>query len=86
MTEMTWKFLTKVYDRIEAEMMKSALEALGISAELAQESVGSTIPVSFGKFAEIQIFVPKENFEEASEWLRVYFDGAPADKEDADEL
>ena len=29
MTEMTWELLTKIYDRIEAEMMKAALEALG---------------------------------------------------------
>jgi len=72
MSEMTWKLLTKVYDRIEAEMMKSALEALEISSELAQESVGGTIPVSFGKFAEIQVFVPKEKFEEAREWLETY--------------
>lgn len=74
MTEITWEILTKVYDRIEAEMMKSALEALEISVELAQESVGSTIPVSFGKFAEIQVFVPKEKFEEASKWLKTYID------------
>ena len=43
-----------------------------ISVGLAQESVGSTIPVSFGKFAEVQVFVPKEKFEEASDWLEVY--------------
>ena len=72
MTGMTWEILTKVYDRIEAEMMKSALEALEIPVELAQESVGGSIPVSFGKFAEIHLFVPKEKFEEASEWLEVY--------------
>ena len=69
---MNWQLLTKVYDRIEAEMIKAALEALEISAELAQESVGGTMPVSFGKFAEVQIFVPKEKFEEASAWLKDY--------------
>ncbi len=72
MSEMTWELLTKVYDRIEAEMIKSALEALEISAELAQESVGGTIPVSFGKFAEVQIFVPKDKLGEAQEWLKSY--------------
>ncbi|MBT3316145.1 MAG: DUF2007 domain-containing protein [Anaerolineae bacterium] len=72
MTEMTWELLTKVYDRIEAEMMKAALEALKIPVELAQESVGGTIPVSFGKFAEIHIFVPKEKLEEAHVWLETY--------------
>ena len=72
MTEMTWELLTKVYDRIEAEMMKAALESLEIPTELAQESVGGTIPVSFGKFAEVHIFVPKEKFKEASLWLENY--------------
>jgi hypothetical protein len=72
MTEMTWELLTKVYDRIEAEMMKAALETLKIPTELVQESVGGTIPVSFGKFAEIHVFVPKEKLDEASVWLEGY--------------
>ena len=76
---MNWQLLTKVYDRIEAEMIKAALEALEISAELAQESVGGTMPVSFGKFAEVQIFVPKEKYEEASEWLKNYTDQSKGD-------
>jgi propanediol dehydratase small subunit len=75
---MEWKILTKVYDRIEAEMMKAALNALEIPVEIAQESVGGTIPVSFGAFAEIHVFVPKEKFKEASEWLETY----EADKEE----
>ena len=84
MTEMTWELLTKVYDRIEAEMMKAALDALEIPTELAQESVGGTMPVSFGKFAEVHIFVPKEKFEEASAWLEDY-DNTEA-QGDSDEL
>ncbi len=84
MTEMTWELLTKVYDRIEAEMMKAALDALEIPTELAQESVGGTMPVSFGKFAEVHIFVPKEKFEEASAWLEDY-DNTEA-RGDSDEL
>jgi len=86
MAAMTWELLTKVYDRIEAEMMKSALEALEIPAELAQESVGSSIPVSFGKFAEIHIFVPKEKLEEALAWLESYNDTQPKEKGDSDEF
>ncbi|MBT3338917.1 MAG: hypothetical protein HN975_14785 [Anaerolineae bacterium] len=69
---MNWQVLTKVYDRIEAEMIKAALEALKIPVELAQESVGGTIPVSFGKFAEIHVLIPKEKREEAQEWLENY--------------
>jgi hypothetical protein len=72
MSEMQWKILTKVYDRVEAEMMKAALETLNIPVEFAQESVGGTIPVSFGAFAEIHIFVPVEKFNEAKSWLEMY--------------
>ena len=85
MNEMTWEELTKVYDRIEAEMMKSALEALEIPVELIQESVGGTMPVSFGKFAEVQIFVPKEKVEEALAWLESY-ENQPKEKGDSDEF
>lgn len=82
---MTWEILTEVYDRIEAEMMKAALEALEIPVELAQESVGGTIPVSFGKFAKVHLFVPKEKYQEASAWLESY-NNAPKEEGDMDEL
>ncbi len=73
MTEMTWELLTKVYDRIEAEMIKAALKAIKIPSELVQESVGGTIPaVGFGKFAEVQVFVPKKKMKEAQAWLDEY--------------
>ena len=75
MSNMTWQLLTEVYDRIEAEMMKAALEALEIPVELAQESVGSTIPVSFGQFAKVHLFVPKAKYEEALDWLKSYEEG-----------
>ncbi len=72
MDDLKWKILTKVYDRVEAEMMKSALDALEIPVAFAQESVGGVIPVSFGAFAEIHLFVPTEKFAEASAWLEMY--------------
>ncbi len=70
---MKWKILTLVYTRIEAEMIKAALEALQIPAELVQEGVAHwAIPLTFGDFAEIQILVPPEHFEEAKKWLEAY--------------
>ncbi len=79
MAAMTWDLLTKVYDRIEAEMMKSALEALEIPVELVQEGAGGSIPLSFGKLAEVQIFVPKVKWNEAQEWLRSYGEKTPTE-------
>ena len=84
MSEMKWEILTKVYDRIEAEMMKAALETLEIPVELAQESVGGTIPVGFGAFAEIHLFVPKDKMEEAKAWLEVYESDQAEVEEDQD--
>ncbi len=75
MTEMTWELLVKVYDRVEAEMMKAALEAIEIPAELVQEGVGEIIPTSFGKLAEVQVFVPKKKAQEAQAWLAKYDEG-----------
>ncbi len=73
MSEIQWKILTKVYDRIEAEMMKAALETLEIPVETAQESAGESLyPVSFGNLAEIHVFVPTEKFDEAKDWLEMY--------------
>ena len=73
MTKITWALLAKVYARLEAEMMKSALESLDIPVELAQEGAGHwAIPLNFGKFAEVHLFVPKENLDEASAWLEDY--------------
>ncbi len=76
MAAMTWALLTKIYDRIEAEMVKSALGALDIPVELIQEGAGESIPLSFGKLAEIQVFVPKQKLPEAKSWLRRYGDGS----------
>jgi hypothetical protein len=44
------------------------------------------MPVSFGKFAEIHVFVPKEKFEEASVWLKNYLEDTTESKEDIDEI
>ena len=57
MGNMTWALLTKVYTRIEAEMIKAALKALDIPVELAQEGAGHwAIPLSFGDFAEVKLY------------------------------
>ena len=75
MSAMKWEMLTEVFDRVEAHMIKAALEALYIGVELSQESVGSSIPVNIGSFGRIQIFIPKEKFEEANAWLDGYLTG-----------
>ena len=80
MEKLAWQRLTVVYNRMEADLIQSALNALGIPVELFQESVGkSSIPVTFGDFGEVQIFVPNEKAEAAREWLASYERGGEDD-------
>ena len=72
MDELKWEKLTEVYGRLEAEALKSFLEAEGVSVELFQESIGQLIPTNLDAFGLVQIFVPKEKLAEASELLEAY--------------
>ena len=86
MNELTWELLTKIYDRVEAEMMKAALEALDIPVELVQEGVGRwVVPVTVGSFGEVHIFVPKEKIDEARGWLEAYDLGNIEDQSTSEE-
>jgi hypothetical protein len=73
MDELKWELLTEVQGRLEAEFIKSYLEAVGIEIELFQESVGHHIyPVTVNGLGRVQIFVPKEHAREARKILKEY--------------
>jgi hypothetical protein len=72
MDTMKWDKLTEVYGRLEAEALKSFLEAEGVSVELFQESIGQLIPTNLDAFGRVQIFVPIEKLAEAEELLEEY--------------
>lgn len=73
MDELKWELLTEVQGRLEAEFIKSYLEAEGIETELFQESVGHHIyPVTINGLGRVQIFVSKEQAEEARQILEAY--------------
>jgi hypothetical protein len=73
MDNLTWEHLTDVYGRLEAELLKSYLEAEGIRVELFQEAVGHHIyPVTLDGLGRVQIFVPKEEAATARALLEEY--------------
>lgn len=73
MDELKWEVLTEVQGRLEAEFIKSYLEAVGIEIELFQESVGHHIyPVTVNGLGRVQIFVPKDQAREARKILKEY--------------
>ena len=73
MDELKWEVLTEVQGRLEAEFIKSYLEAADIDVELFQESVGHHIyPVTIDGLGRVQIFVSKEQAKEARQLLKEY--------------
>lgn len=77
MDELKWDMLTEVYGRMEAEGIKSLLEAEGIQVELIQEAAGRIYAVTVDGLGRVQIFVPKKQLKEAREWLKIYREGQP---------
>lgn len=75
MDELKWDVLTEVYGRMEAEGIKSLLEAEGIQVELIQEAAGRIYAVTVDGLGRVQIFVPKKQLQEAREWLKIYREG-----------
>lgn len=72
MSEMTWEKLAEVYGRLEAEGIKSFLEAEGIQVELIQEAVGQLFPTNYDILGRVQIFVPKVELQEARHLFDAY--------------
>jgi hypothetical protein len=76
MSDPNWATLLEVYDRLEAEIIKEALEAQGIPAEIFQEGAGHfAYPVGVGPLGKVEICIPEERLEEAEAWLEEYQSG-----------
>ncbi len=82
MSETSWARFMEVNSRLEAEIIKAALEAQGIPAEIFQEAILSFYP---GVLAKVEICVPKERFNEAQAWLADYESGALEEQAGDDE-
>ena len=73
MDELKWEVLTEVQGRLEAEFLKSYLSAQGIEVELFQEAIGHHIyAVTVNGLGRVQLFVPKEQAQEARRLLDDY--------------
>jgi hypothetical protein len=70
MDDLKYELLAEVYGRMEAELIKSYLEAHEINVELFQESIGqNNYPTSVDTLGNVQIFVRKDKIKEALELL-----------------
>ena len=72
MDKMKYEKIGEANSRAEADIIKSFLEAEGITVELIEESVSYS---SYAMpLARVQIFVPKENAGQARELLKPFDD------------
>ena len=75
MSEMKYELLVELNNRMEADLLKSYLEAQDIPTELFQESIGRNIyPVTITGMGTVQVFVPKTNIVEAQEILKLFLE------------
>jgi hypothetical protein len=73
MDGLKWEKLTETNGRMEADVLKSYLEAEGIHVEVFQEAVGHHIyPVMVDGLGRVQLFVSKEQIVMAKELLAEY--------------
>jgi Putative prokaryotic signal transducing protein len=72
MDELKYEVLTEVQGSMEAEFIKSYLNAQGIDVELFQESVGRIYALTINGLGRVQIFVPKDQAAEARQFLEEY--------------
>lgn len=73
MTEREWVTLLEVNNRLEAEIIKDALEAQGIPAAFFQEGAAQFgYALSVGPLSVVEICVPSDRMSEAQAWLQAY--------------
>jgi len=72
MSRIEWKTLLVVNDRSEAEVIKAALEAQGIQAELFQEAAGTVYGLTGGMLGEVEVCVTPTDLVVARDWLKAY--------------
>lgn len=67
-----WKKLCTAKNGIQAEIIKSYLEANGVKVYLLDEAVGSLYGLSAGPLAEVDLLVAEAQFEAARKYLEDY--------------
>jgi len=72
MDELKWELLTEIQGRFNADLLKSYFEASGIELELFQETLGQLYPTTLDLLGRVQIFVSKDQAEEARKLLEEY--------------
>ena len=72
METLKYELLIEASGRLEADFIKSYLEAEGIAVEMFQEAVGHIYSITIYDLGRVQLFVPKTQIAEARELMQAY--------------
>ena len=76
MADLKWEVVDEVEGELQASMIQGLLKAQGFeSTILSQESLGKTLGLSLGGLGKVQILVPSDVLDEASEILEAFYKG-----------
>ncbi len=83
MGEMKYALLTEVLGHWKAEIIENFLKTEGIEVVLIQDSLSQS--TYFNPFAPVQIFVPKEEIQQAQELLKTFGDSLEDESDDEEQ-
>jgi hypothetical protein len=83
MDEMKYALLTEVIGNYKAEIIQNFLQTEGIDVVLIQDSLSQS--TYFNPFATVQIFVPKEEVQQASGLLKEFEDKFENDRNEEED-
>jgi len=64
-----------ISDSLEAEILRGLLNSFGIDIWLSRESASTAIGLTVGPFAQVDLLVPKSQFERAKKIINDYYTG-----------
>lgn len=82
MADKQLKKIAVLNDPAEAEILRGLLEAQGIPVMLSKEAASTVYGLTAGAFAEIEVFVPADQADEAERLFEETFSADSEDEED----
>lgn len=77
-----WIMIDEVPGELQAELLRSLLEAHGIPVQIIQESAARAIGIQISAFGTVQILVPSAESQRARQILKDYYNGVNLEAED----
>ena len=75
MAELKWVEIEKIYDPVQAELLRGLLEAQGFDVLLSQEGAAKALGINVGAMGDTQLLVRSEDEAAARKVLNEYVSG-----------